>query len=126
VNDDGLREVLHGRFGSFIELNAWLTERCRSVWSDTTHPIHRQLTLAEMWELETLHLMSMPAPVNGYVERLARVSSTCLVAAARNRYSVAWADLREQGGDTTVAASRWLVEHLLQAEDAERATWPCR
>lgn len=41
-----------------------------------------------MWELEKPHLMSMPAPFNGYVERLARVSSTCLVAAARNRYSV--------------------------------------
>jgi transposase len=30
------------RFGSFIELNAWLAERCRSVWADTSHPIHRQ------------------------------------------------------------------------------------
>jgi DNA replication protein DnaC len=33
----------------------------------------------------------------------------------------AWADLMEQGGDTTLAASRWLVEHLLQAEEADRA-----
>ena len=81
-------EAATRRFGSFIELNAWLSERCRSVWSDTTHPIHRQFTVAEMWELEKPHLMSMPAPFNGYVERLARVSSTCLVAAARNRYSV--------------------------------------
>lgn len=76
------------RFGSFIELNAWLGERCRSVWADTAHPIHRQFTVAEMWELEKGLLMSMPAPFDGYVERLARVSSTCLVAAARNRYSV--------------------------------------
>ena len=76
------------RFGSFIELNAWLGERCRSVWADTAHPIHRQFTVAEMWELERGHLMSMPTPFDGYVERLARVSSTCLVAAARNRYSV--------------------------------------
>jgi hypothetical protein len=81
-------EAATRRFGSFIELNAWLSERCRSVWSDTTHPIHRQFTVAEMWELEKPHLMSMPAPFDGYVERLARVSSTCLVAAARNRYSV--------------------------------------
>ena len=35
--------------------------------------------------------------------------------------AAAWADLLEQGGDTTLAASRWLVEHLLQAEDADRA-----
>ena len=81
-------EAATRRFGSFIELNAWLSERCRSVWSDTTHPIHRQFTVAEMWELEKTHLMAMPAPFDGYVERLARVSSTCLVAAARNRYSV--------------------------------------
>ena len=43
-------------------------------------PIHRQFTVAEMWELERGHLMSTPKPFVGYVERLARVS-TCLVAA---------------------------------------------
>ena len=76
------------RFGSFIELNAWLAERCRSVWADTSHPIHRQFTVGEMLDLERGHLMSMPTLFDGYVERLARVSSTCLVVAARNRYSV--------------------------------------
>ena len=30
----------------------------------------------------------MPSPFDGYVERPAKVSSTCLVAVARNRYSV--------------------------------------
>lgn len=34
------------------------------------------------------HLMPMPEPFDGYVEKLARVSSTCLVSVARNRYSV--------------------------------------
>jgi transposase len=76
------------RFGSFIELNAWLGERCRSIWSDTEHPVHKQFTVAEMLELEKEHLMSMPEPFDGYVEKAARVSSTCLVAVARNRYSV--------------------------------------
>jgi hypothetical protein len=76
------------RFGSFIELNAWLGERCRSIWADTEHPVHKQFTVAEMLELEREHLMSMPAPFDGYIERSARVSSTCLVAIARNRYSV--------------------------------------
>ena len=37
-----------------------------------------------------------------------------------NGMATAWADLSEQGGDTTLAASRWLVEHLLQAEHADR------
>jgi len=32
--------------------------------------------------------MPMTAPFDGYVEKSARVSSTCLVAVARNRYSV--------------------------------------
>ena len=81
-------EAATKRFGSFVELNAWLAERCRSVWADTPHPIHKQFTVGEMWELEKGHLMSMPTAFDGYVERLARVSSTCLVAAARNRYSV--------------------------------------
>ena len=76
------------RFGSFAELNAWLGERCRSVWADTQHTEHQQFTVAEMLELEREHLMSMPEPFDGYVEKLARVSSTCLVAVARNRYSV--------------------------------------
>jgi len=58
------------------------------VWADTQHPVHKQFTVAEMLELEKGHLMSMPAPFDGYVEKVARVSSTCLVAVARNRYSV--------------------------------------
>jgi len=32
--------------------------------------------------------MPMPAPFDGYIEVLARVSSTCLVTMQRNRYSV--------------------------------------
>ena len=41
-----------------------------------------------MLEHERAHLMPMPAPFDGYVEKPARVSSTCLVSVARNRYSV--------------------------------------
>ena len=44
-----------------------------------------------------------------------------LKALRLNGMATAWADLTEQGGDTTLAASRWLVEHLLQAEDTDRA-----
>ena len=32
----------------------------------------------------------------------------------------AWADLAEQGGETGLDTARWLVEHLLQAEAADR------
>jgi hypothetical protein len=81
-------EAATRRFGSFIELNAWLGQRCRAIWADTIHPEHKQFTVAEMLELEQAHLMDMPATFDGYVEKLARVSSTCLVSIARNRYSV--------------------------------------
>ena len=51
------------RFGSFIELNAWLGQRCRALWDEVRHP-----------------------EFDGYVEKPARVSSTRLVSVARNRY----------------------------------------
>ena len=76
------------RFGSFVELNAWLGERCRALWDEVRHPEHDLFSVAEMLEHERPHLMPMPAPFDGYVEKPARVSSTCLVAVARNRYSV--------------------------------------
>lgn len=44
-----------------------------------------------------------------------------LKALRLNGMAIAWGELVEQGGDTALDASRWLVEHLLQAEDADRA-----
>ena len=76
------------RFGSFVELNAWLAQRCRALWEEIRHPEHDQFSVAEMLEHERPHLMPMPEPFDGYVENPARVSSTCLVVVARNRYSV--------------------------------------
>ena len=81
-------EARERKFTSFAELNACLAERCKAVWADTPHPQHRELSIAEVLQLEREHLMGMPAPFDGYVERPARVSSTCLVTVARNRYSV--------------------------------------
>jgi transposase len=76
------------RFGSFDELNAWLGQRCRALWQEVRHPEHDQFSVAEMLELERPHLLQVTAPFDGYVEKPARVSSTCLVSVARNRYSV--------------------------------------
>jgi transposase len=81
-------EAAQRRFGTFVELNAWLGERCRALWEEIRHPEHKQFSVAEMLEHERSHLMPMPEPFDGYVEKPARVSSTCLVAVARNRYSV--------------------------------------
>ncbi len=76
------------KFGGFAELNAWLGERCRSLWEEIRHPEYKQFSVAEMLEQERGELMPMPTAFDGYVERSAKVSSTCLVAVARNRYSV--------------------------------------
>ncbi|MBL0223572.1 MAG: hypothetical protein IPQ17_12795 [Xanthomonadales bacterium] len=46
------------------------------------------MSIAEALEHELPHLMPMTAPFDGYIRSPARVSSTCLVSAARNRYSV--------------------------------------
>jgi transposase len=91
VQDSRRRIWVEGRdqrFGSFEELNAWLARRCRGLWQELKHPEHPAFTLAEMLEHERESLMPMPAPFDGYVEKPARVSSTCLVSVARNRYSV--------------------------------------
>ncbi len=76
------------KWGSFEELNAWLGERCRSLWSEIRHPEYQQFSVVEMLEQERTELMPMPSAFDGYIERPAKVSSTCLVAVARNRYSV--------------------------------------
>jgi transposase len=76
------------RFDSFAELNVWLIARCRFLWGELRHPEYTGLSIAEMLEHEQASLMPMVKPFDGYVETLGRVSSTCLVSVARNRYSV--------------------------------------
>ena len=76
------------QFGSFAELNAWLGERCRALWSELRHPEYEAFSVADMLEQEQAQMMPMPTPFDGYVEKAARVSSTCLVTVNRNRYSV--------------------------------------
>jgi len=81
-------EVSQRRWGSFEELNAWLGQRCRELWQQLRHPEHEAFSVAEMLEHESTQLMPMTAPFDGYVEKPARVSSTCLVSVGGNRYSV--------------------------------------
>ena len=59
-----------------------------TVRSEIRHPEYKQFSVAEMLEQERTELMPMPTVFDGYVERSGKVSSTCLVAVARNRYSV--------------------------------------
>jgi transposase len=82
------QEAAQRRFGSFLELNLWLQERCKALWQEIRHPEYDGMTVAEVLEHERAHLMPMLTPFDGYIESLNRVSSTGLVAVARNRYSV--------------------------------------
>ena len=82
------QEAKTQRFASFTELNTWLEAKCRALWTELKHPDYDNITIHDALEQEQMYLMPMPAPFDGYVEVLARVSSTCLVTVLRNRYSV--------------------------------------
>jgi hypothetical protein len=73
---------------SFAELNAWLGQRCRALWSEMSHPEYSELSVADVLAQERSQMMLMPTAFDGYVEKPAWVSSTCLVTVSRNRYSV--------------------------------------
>ena len=84
-----------------------------------------------MLEHERPHLMPMPEPFDGYVEKPARVSSTCLVSVARNRYSVP-CELAGQmvstrlypGGIVVVADDAVVARHeRLSASGGTRYDW---
>ena len=81
-------EAQRHQWSSFEQLNVWLGERCRALWGELRHPEYKHLSVAEMLEQERLEMMPMPSPFDGYVEKPAKVSSTCLVSVERNRYSV--------------------------------------
>ena len=76
------------QFSTFEELKAWLGERCRTLWSELRHPEYQEFSVLEVLEQERAEMMPMPTPFDGYVEKPARVSSTCLVTVARKRDSV--------------------------------------
>ena len=38
------------RFGSFVELNLWLAQRCRALWDELRYPEHPALSVADVLE----------------------------------------------------------------------------
>lgn len=81
-------EAQNRRFGTFTELNAWLGERCQALWRELRHPDYKGLSVGDMLEQEQAQMMPMTTPFDGYAEKAAKVSSTCLVTIQRNLYSV--------------------------------------
>jgi transposase len=75
-------------FASLTELNAWLKQRCLTLWQELPHPEDKRRTIEAYWQAEREHLMAVPSAFDGFVERNKRVSSTCLITHEQNRYSV--------------------------------------
>jgi len=75
-------------FKSLEELNAWLRDRCLTLWQETVHPEMKTRSLMECLEDERVEMIAVPAAFDGFVEHSKRVSSTCLITFEHNRYSV--------------------------------------
>jgi transposase len=76
------------RWADWAELNAWLAEQSKVAWAELNHPEYPAMKVADVLQDEQTQLMPVPRPFDGYVELLARVSSTSLIHLERNRYSV--------------------------------------
>ena len=74
------------RFADLAVLNTWLATRCREL-GGRKHPT-MDATIAEVFASEQPTLQPVSMPFDAYIEQPLRVSSTCLVSADRNRYSV--------------------------------------
>src|SRR3546814_16854492 len=74
-------------FPDLQSLNVWLEQHCHDLWRDTTHG-SLPGTIADVWADEQPALMALPAMFDGFVEQSKRVSPTCLITFARNRYNV--------------------------------------
>jgi transposase len=83
------------------ELNAHLAARCLQLARERTHPEQLERKIIEVWDEERAVLRATPAPFDGFAEKSARISSTCLVHFERNRYSV---ECRYVGQVATVRA----------------------
>jgi len=89
------------RCADLAELNAYLAGRCLQLARERAHPEQQERKIIEVWEEERAVLRATPAPFDGFAEKSARISSTCLVHFERNRYSV---ECRYVGQVATVRA----------------------
>ena len=108
------------RFASFEALNVWLATRCREL-AQRKHPVTPERTIAACFAEEQPSLRQITAAFDGYVEHMLRVSSTCLVAVDRNRYSVPAAFAgRAVSVRTTAAGVRIVADGAIVADHARR------
>jgi hypothetical protein len=76
------------RVKSLAELNAWLEDQCIAYAQRTQHPEFKDRTIWDVFQDERASLMELRGPFDGFVEKAVRASTTCLIMADHNRYSV--------------------------------------
>ena len=76
------------RVKSLAELNAWLEDQCIAYAKRTRHPEFKDRTIWDVFQDERASLMELRGPFDGFVEKAVRASTTCLIMADHNRYSV--------------------------------------
>jgi len=76
------------RVKNLTELNAWLEDQCIAYAKRTQHPEFKDRTIWDVFEEERASLMQLRGPFDGFVEKAVRASTTCLIMADHNRYSV--------------------------------------
>ena len=101
------------RVKSLAELNAWLEDQCVAYAKRTKHPEFKDRTIWEVFQDERASLMGLRGAFDGFVEKAVRASTTCLIVADRNRYSV---DARAAGRMVLVRSHAERIVVLLGAD----------
>ncbi len=70
------------------ELNARLADQCIAYARRTKHPEFKDRTIWEVFQDERASLIELRGPFDGFVEKAVRATTTCLIMADHNRYSV--------------------------------------
>jgi hypothetical protein len=76
------------RVSSLAELNGWLADQCIAYAKRHKHPEFKDRTIWEVFQEEQASLMELRGPFDGFVEKAVRATTTCLIMADHNRYSV--------------------------------------
>ena len=73
---------------SLAELNVRLADQCIAYAKRHKHPEFKDRTIWEVFQEEQASLMELRGPFDGFVEKAVRATTTCLIMADHNRYSV--------------------------------------
>ena len=101
------------RVKSLAELNAWLADQCIAYARRIKHPEFKDRTVWEVFQDERASLMPLRGTFDGFVEKAVRATTTCLISADRNRYSV---DARAAGRMVLVRSHAERIIVLLDGE----------